>query len=176
MNSEGLPFSVTEGSLRRLGTSGINSEVYEFCCNGRWLVIKEAKRGAQIYQAVGDNPDKAAGQLKRLYELAKKHFGERLAETMFIVVKNRKGVATVVSIQAKVEGRALVDVIKEGDGEVALAMCAVVEEFGALWEKITQDRNWKKLPKKVRTLYRKDDMHDENIFLTTNGKYIVVDF
>ncbi|MFZ2201828.1 MAG: hypothetical protein WAV56_00365, partial [Microgenomates group bacterium] len=64
MNIEGLPFKVAEGTMRRLGTNGINSDVFEFCCNGRWFVMKEAKTGAEIYSAVGNNPGRAAEQLK----------------------------------------------------------------------------------------------------------------
>ncbi len=173
---EDRPLWSADGNFVRLVENGANSTVYEFSNHRGSFVLKELKATAEIYAFVNDDPFSAARVLNRLYELVKKHYGEKMSDTMFIVARNRKGMPAVITVQEKVEGKPLSQVIKEGDGRMALAMHVKAEEYGDLWDEVVRDRGWKKLPSGVRKHYRKDDMHIDNIFLTPDGRFIVVDF
>lgn len=153
-------------SFQLLPRQGKQNVTYEFRWREKDWVLKQLRQKSSDYDALGDDPSEAAATLNRFYRIVKRHFGERVVDTWYLVAKDQSGKPTVVSIQPKVEGETLLENEKVG-------------EFEKIWTKVLKDQDWVSFSPKARKYLQDHDIKQENIVSVSKPEgqqYILVDF
>lgn len=105
---EGLPFKHIE-EPKKFG-EGAESEVFEFKPEkGKEYVFKEMRfeRVVELYH--GKTLEEKASDMKVFFDILKKHYGDKIAKTWFIIGKNKNNESCVIKIQKKIKGDLLYD-------------------------------------------------------------------
>ena len=112
MRREELPLKHI-GKPKRIGR-GAETEVFKFKPEkGKEYVYKEVfPWAANRYH--GKSLEKKALDMKRVYDVLKKHYGDKVADTHFIVAKNKDGDPCIMKIQEKLQGPRLLE-LREKD-------------------------------------------------------------
>lgn len=148
-----------------------------FSSAGRRWVLKEAKLSSEVFEFLDRDPFEAVKILRKMYSIVKKYYEKELLETDFLVAVGHGGFPTVVAVQPEiVGGRLLMQIIQTCDGRQVLTVNEKLDEFRRRWQKVIHDREWKKLPKRVRDRYADDDFSSNNAFLTMDRGYVIIDF
>lgn len=173
-----VPLAHLPESLLKLPYQGNQSVSFEFEWSGRKFVMKELKHNNEDYRVLGSDPVEVARASNEFYRLIKKHFGDRVVDTSYLVARDRAGVPTVVAVQPKIEGKNLQDVVNEGDGHVAVAMGNKLLEFEKTLEEVIADPDWKKLPERAQEYfsYSARELNHDNVIQTPDGRYVLIDF
>lgn len=107
-----LPFKHVEEPSKFGG--GAESDVFEFKPEkGKKYIYKEVRPwAADLYH--GESLEEKALDMKRVHSVLKKHYRDKVADTYFIIGKNKKGEPCIIKIQKEIEGVRLIE-LKEGD-------------------------------------------------------------
>lgn len=176
VNDKDIALAHDSDSLQWLATQGYNNHTYEFSWKGEDYIVKEMKMHAMDYRRLGYSPTKVAAAYNIAQNIAKKYFGDNLVESNYLVALSRDGEPTVVTVQPKIEGEALFQVV--GRGEMSKFEAEkIVDDYHKKWEEMKADSRWFKLPKEVRSWFTISDFDAPgNIIATPDKRYIIVDF
>lgn len=138
--------------------------------------MKELKPDSQYWQ-LGSNATEVAAAMNVVNKIVKKHFGEKLLDTSYVVMNNRDGKPTVVTIQKEIRGQSLWQEVKDGDGDDAVRCNRVVLAYEDIWNKAFQDPDWQRLSPKVYSFFDgPNDIELKQIIHTPDNRYVLVDF
>ena len=167
-------------SLELLPHQGHQNVSYGFENDGKKYVYKELRQDSTDFSVLGPDPVKVAKASNLYYSLIRKHLGEQIVDTQYLVAKDGRGKSTVVVIQPKIEGKSLLKIVQDGDGHDAVAMNNVVMEFDEKLRKVLDDPDFKsKFNQTEQGYFSKaagDEVNLENVIQTPDKKYILVDF
>lgn len=95
---------------------GAETEVFKFKPEkGKDYVYKEVRNNSYVMSFYhGESLKEKAFDMKRVYDILKKHYGDRVADTYFIVGKNKEGEPCIMKIQEEIKGTRLLG-LKESD-------------------------------------------------------------
>lgn len=174
-----IPIAHLPKSVKLLPRQGNQSISHEFEEGGKKYVYKELRHDNEDYKVLGSDPKEVARISNVFYLLLKKHFGDEVVSTNYIVSTDREGKLTVVAIQPKVEGDSLLKIVDGGDGNDAVVMNQVVEMFEQRLGNVFEDPEYKeKLPKEAQEyfLHSAQEIKLDNIIKTPANNYVMVDF
>ncbi len=176
VDNKDIPIYQDPGSFHKSPLVGTNNVLYEFSSNGRPYLIKELRKESQEFRVLGHNPVKIAEYLNRAYRILKRNYKDAIVQTSYVVMNDRQGRPTVVTVQPKLEGRSLTEIVMGGDGNTAVRCTRIIEGFEAVRDKSLSDPEWTGLPPKVREFFQEIDLELSNVIETPSGKDILIDF
>lgn len=171
-----LPNSLSVFDVRDLGSCTQNF-LYRFEFLGKRWIMKELRlEGGVEFNNLGNDAAIVARNFNLVYQIAKRHFGEQLLESHYMVARNRWGQPTMVTVQPEVEGDNLRVLNLVCDLSMRGEYFRVLNAFIGIWKSMKNDPEWGRLPILAQEHFAVHDLKLENIVRMKSGQYVIVDF
>ena len=114
MPREGLPLKTTGEPKQREGWSSV-SDIFEFTPEeGKEYFYKEVRLNSRsFYQYRGETLERTAALMDKVYKILRRHLGDYLVPTRFLLAENKNGQPSIMMVQEKVKGKTVDSIIKE---------------------------------------------------------------
>jgi hypothetical protein len=176
---EGLPFkNINEPT--KIDVESKESDVFEFQVEGnKDMVYKELRNTdidywKKVYEDV-ESLENLASALKQTYEVLKEYLGDNLVDTHFVIANNRNNEPTILKVQAKINGKRIVDLEPE---EITQD---IIDQQESIWARVQEAEDDQRLDKlKFHVEYAQYRLGEatlkENQIINESGSVKVIDW